>query len=69
MGIKFLLFIILLGIIVSLGSALVQMIGDKGSSEKMMKSLALRVLLSFFFIGLLFVLFKLGYIQPRMRPY
>jgi H+/Cl- antiporter ClcA len=66
---KFLLFIILLGIIVSLGSALVQMIGDKGSSDKMMKSLALRVLLSFFFIGLLIVLFKLGYIQPRMRPY
>lgn len=69
MGIKFLLFIILLGIIVSLGSALVQMIGDKGSSEKMMKSLALRVLFSFFFIGLLVVLFKLGYIEPRMRPY
>ena len=69
MGTKLLLFIILLGIILSLGSAMVQMIGDNGSSEKMMKSLAMRVLLSAFFIGLLIVLAKLGYISPNARPY
>ena len=65
---KFLLFIILLGIIFSLGSALVQMLGDNGSSEKMMKSLAFRVGLSFFFVILLFVLFQMGLIEPNMAP-
>ena len=68
MGIKLLLFIILLGIIFSLGSALVQMLGDKGDSEKMMKSLALRVGLSFAFVILLFVLFQLGLIEPNLAP-
>lgn len=68
MGIKLLLFIILLGIIFSLGSALVQMLGDKGDSEKMMKSLALRVGLSFAFVLLLFVLFHLGLIEPNLAP-
>ncbi|NNM13937.1 MAG: twin transmembrane helix small protein [Gammaproteobacteria bacterium] len=63
------MFIILLAIVISLGSALVQMLTDKGSSEKMMKSLMVRVLLSFFFIGLMFVLYKTGYIQPNSRPY
>jgi hypothetical protein len=69
MGTKLILFIILLGIILSLGSALVQMLGDQGSSDKMMKSLMLRVGLSFFFILLLFVLFQLGFIEPNLRPY
>lgn len=65
---KFLLFIILLGIVFSLGSALIQMLGDNGDSEKMMKSLAMRVGLSFFFIILLFVLFQMGLIEPNMAP-
>ncbi len=65
---KFLLFIILLGIVFSLGSALVQMLGDNGSSDKMMKSLAIRVGLSFFFVILLFVLFQMGLIEPNMAP-
>jgi len=65
---KFILFIILLGIIFSLGSALVQMLSDQGDSEKMMKSLAVRVALSFFFVLLLFVLFQLGYIEPNLAP-
>jgi len=65
---KFLLFIILLGIVFSLGSALVQMLSDKGDSEKMMKSLAIRVGLSFFFVLLLFVLFQMGLIEPNIAP-
>lgn len=69
MAIKILLFIILLGIILSLSSALVQLIGDKGDSDKMMKSLLMRVFLSFGFIALLFVMYKLGYISPNARPY
>ena len=69
MGIKLLLFIILLAIILSLGSALVQMLGDKGSSDKMMKSLMMRVGLSFLFIGLIFILYQLGIIVPNSRPY
>ncbi len=68
MGIKLLLFIILLGIIFSLGSALVQMLGDNGDSEKMMKSLAVRVGLSFCFVLLLFVLFQMGLIEPNQAP-
>jgi len=65
---KFILFIILLGIIFSLGSALVQMLSDDGDSEKMMKSLAVRVGLSFFFVILLFVLFQMGIIEPNLAP-
>jgi len=66
--IKVILFIILLGIIASLGSALYQMLSAKGSSEKMMKSLAARVLLTAFFVVLLFALYKMGYIEPNHRP-
>jgi len=66
--IKIILFIILLGIIVSLGSALVQMLSDKGSSDKMMKSLAARVALSAVFVIVLFTLYKLGYIEPNRLP-
>jgi len=62
------LFIILLAIIFSLGTALKQMLGDEGSSEKMLKALAWRVALSAAFVVLLFVLFQLGYIQPNIAP-
>jgi len=67
--IKVVLFIILLAIIFSLGSALVQLLSSKdGSSEKMMKSLAVRVALSASFIILLFILYKLGYLEPNIAP-
>lgn len=62
------LFIILLAIIFSLGTALKQMLGDEGSSEKMLKALAWRVALSAAFVVLLFVLFQMGYIQPNIAP-
>lgn len=62
------LFIILLAIIFSLGSALKQMLSDEGSSEKMLKSLAWRVALSASFVVLLFILYRSGYIEPNLAP-
>jgi len=62
------LFIILIAIIFSLGSALKQMLSDDGSSEKMLKALAWRVALSASFLVLLMVLYKLGYIEYNIAP-
>ncbi len=62
------LFIILLAIIFSLGSALKQMLSDEGSSEKMMKALAVRVALSASFVVLLFILYYFGYIDHNIAP-
>jgi len=66
--INVILFIILLAIIFSLGSALKQMLSDDGSSEKMLKSLAWRVALSATFVVFLFILYFMGYIEPNIAP-
>ena len=66
---KAIVLIIFLGILFSLGSALVYMIKDKGQSDRTVKALTLRVGFSIGLFVLLFVLYALGVIQPHgVRP-
>ncbi len=55
----------LLGIVFSLGSALVRLVRDKGESKKMARALTIRVGLSVLLFVLLMVAWWLGWIQPR----
>jgi cytochrome bd-type quinol oxidase subunit 2 len=61
------LFIIVafLGIVISLGSALVHLVRDKGESKKMARALTLRVGLSVLLFLLLIGAWLLGWIQPH----
>ncbi len=66
--IKIIIITIIIAIIISLGSALFAMVkggrDNKDKSDKMFKSLALRVSLSVFLFVLLIISYYLGWIQP-----
>ena len=55
----------LLAIVLSLGSALVHLVRDKGESKKMARALTIRVGLSVLLFVLLIVAWLLGWIQPH----
>jgi hypothetical protein len=55
----------LLAIVLSLGSALVYLVRDKGESKKMVRALTLRVGLSILLFLLLIGAWLLGWIQPH----
>ena len=56
----------LLAIVLSLGSALVQLVRNKGeSSQKMARALTIRIGLSVLLFVLLLVAWRLGWIQPH----
>ena len=55
----------LLAIVLSLGSALVHLVRDKGESQKMARALTIRVGLSILLFVLLLVAWWLGWIQPH----
>ena len=55
----------LLGVVISLGSALVHLVRDKGESSKMARALTLRVGLSVLLFVLLLVAWWLGWIEPH----
>jgi cytochrome bd-type quinol oxidase subunit 2 len=57
----------LLAIVLSLGSALVHLVRDKGESKKMARALTIRVGLSVLLFVLLMVAWWLGWIQPKAR--
>jgi len=57
----------LLAIVLSLGSALVHLVRDKGESQKMARALTVRVVLSVLLFALLMVAWWLGWIQPHAR--
>lgn len=63
--IKLLILICLVGIVFSLGSALYQMMRDKGDSKKMVKALTIRVALSVGLFILLLIAWSQGLIQPH----
>ena len=66
---KILIVAIFLGIVVSMGSALVFLIKDKGQSDRMLKALTVRIVISVALFALLFVLWGLGLISPHgIRP-
>ena len=55
----------LLAIVLSLGSALVHLVRDKGESDKMARALTIRIGLSILLFVLLLVAWRLGWIQPH----
>jgi len=56
--------IVLIGIVVSLGSALFHLMNDKGDSKKMVRALTVRVGLSVALFLILMAAWALGFIQP-----
>jgi cytochrome bd-type quinol oxidase subunit 2 len=66
---KILIIAIFLGIVVSMGSALFFLIKDKGQSDRTLKALTVRIVVSVALFALLFVLWWLGLINPHgIRP-
>ena len=66
---KILIVIIFLGILISMGSALVFLIKDKGQSNRTLHALTWRIVISVALFVLLFVLWALGLINPHgIRP-
>lgn len=56
---------IFLGILVSMGSALVFLVKDKGQSDRTVKALTVRIAISVALFILLFVLWSMGLITPH----
>jgi hypothetical protein len=66
---KILIVVIFLGIVISMGSALVFLIKDKGQSNRTLHALTIRIVVSIALFLLLFVLWALGLISPHgVRP-
>jgi len=63
--IKALIVIVFLAILVSLGSGLFALVGDKGNSKKLVNSLTVRIVLSVLLFGLLIIAYMNGLIQPH----
>ena len=57
--------LIFLGVLASLGSALVHLVRGRGGSDRTAKALTLRIGLSFALFALLFLLYWAGLIQPH----
>lgn len=62
---KMVIVIMLLGVIISLGFALFSMTSSSGRSERMLRALTIRVVLSIGLIITLLLFWKLGYIEPH----
>ena len=67
---KFLVVAILIGILVSLGSALFHLVHDrKGETKNMVRALTVRISLSVALFILLFIAWAAGWIQPHgLKP-
>ncbi|MBI1731732.1 MAG: twin transmembrane helix small protein [Gammaproteobacteria bacterium] len=65
MAFKIAVVILLLAVLVSLASGLVFLIRDKGQSDRTVKSLTLRIVLSIALFVLLFIGFAAGLIRPH----
>ena len=67
---KLLVVVILVGIVVSLGSALFHLVHDrKGETNSMVRALTVRISLSVALFMLLFIAWAAGWIQPHgLRP-
>jgi hypothetical protein len=63
--VKLLVILLLLGIVASLGVALVQMMRSGGTSDRTVKALTLRVALSIGLFALLIIGFATGLISPH----
>lgn len=66
---KLLVVLVLLGIVISLGSALFHLVHDRDGSKKMVRALTVRIALSVGLFLLLFVAWSMGLIQPHSVPH
>lgn len=62
---KIFVILILLGILASLGSGLIYLVRDHSDSDRTVKALTVRILLSVFLFGLLMLGIFTGVIQPH----
>ena len=62
---KIIVVVILVGIIASLGSALIFLVKDHGQQDRMLRALSWRIGMSVALFGLLYLLAWLGYITPH----
>ena len=63
--IKFLIVVLLVAIVASLGSGLFHLVKDEGQSKRMVNALTVRIALSVVLFVLLFVAWKGGMIEPH----
>ena len=63
--IKILIVLCLIGIVISLGSGLFHLVNDKGESQKMVRALTVRIVLSV----ALFLLLLIGWWQGLLQPH
>lgn len=65
-GVKWLVLLIFFAIVLSLGSAMVQLVRDyKGESRRMVRALSIRIGLSITLFIVLWLTWKLGWIEPH----
>ena len=64
-GIKYVILAVLLLILVSLGSALFNLVSKKGSGERMARALTIRVSLSILLLLFLVFAASMGWIRPH----
>jgi hypothetical protein len=62
---KIIIVLILMGIIASMGSALIFLVKDHGQKDRMVRALSIRIGLSISLFALLYLLSWLGYITPH----
>ena len=62
---KVVIVLLLIIIIISLSSGMIFLVRDKGKSNRTVKSLTIRIVLSIFLFILLFIGFRAGWIQPH----
>ncbi|MGQ5523557.1 twin transmembrane helix small protein [Chitinimonas sp. PSY-7] len=62
---KIIIVLLIIGILIALGSALFALIKHKGSSDRTVKALTIRVAMSVGLFLLLMLAAKFGYIQPH----
>ena len=63
--IRILVFLVLAGIVVSLGVALFHLASNRGNSDQLLRSLTLRVVLSVALFLLLMIAWRAGLIHPH----
>ena len=63
--IRLAIFLVLAGIVVSLGVALFHLASDRGDSNKLLRSLTVRVVLSVALFLLLMIAWRVGLIHPH----
>ena len=68
MAIKILIFVFLISILYSLGSALVFLVRDHGEGDRMVRRLTWRIGLSMVLILFLWGAYQLGWIEPGGGP-